>query len=69
MNQNRAPREQARLPRARRPAARHRKSSPSRRLFAALALASALTATLITLTVDPAAPAAPDPAPHAQPAR
>ncbi|THA51438.1 hypothetical protein [Streptomyces sp. A1136] len=44
--------------RAGRPAAaRHRKSRRSRWLVAGLGLASALTATLITLTVQPAAPA------------
>ncbi|WP_159045977.1 hypothetical protein [Streptomyces sp. WM6372] len=84
MNQYSAPQEPARLPppapacepqpqpRARRAAARHRKSAPSRRLAAGLALASVVAATLITLTVDPAAPApdaAPDATPHAQPAR
>ncbi|MER7465377.1 hypothetical protein [Streptomyces sp. NPDC097981] len=46
------------LPRARRAAARHRKSSPSRSLVAGLALVSVLSAVAITMTVDPAAPAA-----------
>lgn len=44
--------------RAGRPAAaRHRKSRRSRWLVAGLGLASVLTATVITLTVQPAAPA------------
>lgn len=43
-------------PRARRVTARHRKSSPSRWLVAGLALVSVLSATVITVTVDPAAP-------------
>ncbi|MER6779635.1 MULTISPECIES: hypothetical protein [unclassified Streptomyces] len=55
-------------PRARRAAARHRKSAPSRRLAAGLALASVAAATLITVTVDPAAPG-PDTRPSAQRAR
>ncbi|MFJ3201549.1 hypothetical protein [Streptomyces sp. NPDC086989] len=78
MNQYSAPRPPDRLPppvpaaeprpRARRAAARHRRSTPSRRLAAGLALASVVAATLITVTVDPAAPA-PDTTPSAQPAR
>ncbi|MEV6579954.1 hypothetical protein AB0M92_17535 [Streptomyces sp. NPDC051582] len=48
-------------PRARR-AARHRKGPRSRWLVAGLALASVLTATVLTATLDPAAPA-PDPKP------
>lgn len=55
-------------PMGRRTAARHRKSSRSRRLAAGLALVSVLTATAITLTVDPAAPA-PDGRPHLRSAR
>ncbi|MEU5207911.1 hypothetical protein [Streptomyces sp. NPDC020742] len=57
--------------------ARHRKPSPvpvvtlrvRRQLAACLAGASALSATLLTLTVNPAAPPAPDRAPagHALP--
>ncbi|MEV0416469.1 hypothetical protein AB0I68_38495 [Streptomyces sp. NPDC050448] len=43
------------LPRARRATARHRKSS-SRWLVAGLTLASVLTATVLTVAVDPAAP-------------
>ncbi|MFE2553444.1 hypothetical protein ACFXGI_33655 [Streptomyces sp. NPDC059355] len=78
MNQYSAPREPAHLlppspasephPRARRAAARHRKSAPSRRLAAGLALVSAVAATLITVTVDPAAPG-PDTTPSTQLAR
>ncbi|MFF4852483.1 hypothetical protein [Streptomyces sp. NPDC001194] len=78
MNQYSAPLEPVRLPqpapaseprpRARRAAARHRKSVPSRRLAAGLALASVVAATLITVTVDPAAPG-PDTTPSTQLAR
>ncbi|MFI5666212.1 hypothetical protein [Streptomyces sp. NPDC051704] len=78
MNPYSAPQEPARLrppaqacepqPRARRAAARHRKSAPSRRLAAGLALASVVAATLITATVDPAAPG-PDTTPSTQLAR
>ncbi|MFE2481534.1 hypothetical protein, partial [Streptomyces sp. NPDC059389] len=53
---------------ARREAACHRKSVPSRRLAAGLALESVVAATLITVTVDPAAPA-PDTTPSTQLAR
>ncbi|MFJ9643885.1 hypothetical protein ACWEPM_20685 [Streptomyces sp. NPDC004244] len=51
-----------------RPAARHRKSSRPRRLAAGLALVSVVTATAVTMTVDPAAPA-PDGRPHSHSAR
>ncbi|KMO93998.1 hypothetical protein [Streptomyces roseus] len=57
--------EAAPSPRPRR-AARHRKGPRSRWLVAGLALASVLSATVITATVDPSAPAAvqkPDPRP------
>ncbi|SDK60126.1 hypothetical protein [Streptomyces indicus] len=53
------------------PMARHRKSAPGptrqarRRLAASLAGVSALAATLLTLSVDPAAPPAPDRLPTA----
>ncbi|MFD5507148.1 hypothetical protein [Streptomyces sp. NPDC059761] len=76
MNQYSAPREPATpagepQPQARRAGARHRKSPPSRRLAAGLALASVVAATLITATVDPAAPTspAPDATPRTQLAR
>ncbi|MFD7082102.1 hypothetical protein [Streptomyces sp. NPDC059918] len=48
-------------PRARR-AARHRKGPRPRWLVAGIALASVVSATVITATVDPSAPA-PDPKP------
>ncbi|MEU6868737.1 hypothetical protein ABZ924_36845 [Streptomyces sp. NPDC046876] len=44
-------------PRLHRDRARHRRAPRSRWLAAGLALASVLSATAITLTVDPAAPA------------
>lgn len=44
-------------PRLRRDRARHRRAPHSRWLAAGLALVSVLSATAITLTVDPAAPA------------
>ncbi|MFK0219489.1 hypothetical protein ACIQWN_15005 [Streptomyces vinaceus] len=50
-------------PRTRR-AARHRKGPRPRWLAAGLALASVVAATVITATVDPAAPAAPAPGPQ-----